>query len=285
MTAIHGVKQFNAYLGQRRLLHYRTIFQATLSISLQNECAPKTRRKSFPQKFQQQQQSPITTWGKVSLGVGGVLLAANAVFLTSAIPAVLGRGAPYLPTFQKSIRFVLDEALPAIFSQQKQDKFDSNQPTSNDRSSTTIVDLGSGDGRVIIDAARRGYHATGYEINPFLVLFSRLWAWYDQHMAPALFPGKYSKWHEHGSAFFYWMDIWKIKDLHDAHVIFVYGLGPIMDQLSEKLVREARGNVIVVSNVFQIKSSKWERVYWNEEVNVHLYQRTPEQQREGKERE
>lgn len=37
-----------------------------------------------------------------------------------------------------------------------------------------IVDLGSGDGRVVIELARAGYNAIGYEINPYLVYYSRL---------------------------------------------------------------------------------------------------------------
>lgn len=36
-----------------------------------------------------------------------------------------------------------------------------------------LVDLGSGDGRIVIEAAKKGYEAVGYEINPWLVLYSR----------------------------------------------------------------------------------------------------------------
>ncbi len=38
----------------------------------------------------------------------------------------------------------------------------------------TFVDLGSGDGIMLVMAAKRGYKAVGYEINPFLVLYSWL---------------------------------------------------------------------------------------------------------------
>lgn len=37
-----------------------------------------------------------------------------------------------------------------------------------------ILDLGSGDGRIVLACARAGAHATGYEINPFLVGWSRM---------------------------------------------------------------------------------------------------------------
>jgi precorrin-6B methylase 2 len=38
----------------------------------------------------------------------------------------------------------------------------------------TIIDLGSGDGAVLIEAAKRGVNSVGYEINPFLVYISWL---------------------------------------------------------------------------------------------------------------
>lgn len=38
----------------------------------------------------------------------------------------------------------------------------------------TFVDLGSGDGIMLVMAAKRGYKAVGYEINPFLVIYSWL---------------------------------------------------------------------------------------------------------------
>lgn len=39
--------------------------------------------------------------------------------------------------------------------------------------SETLVDLGSGDGRIVIEAAKKGYSAVGYELNYWLVLYSR----------------------------------------------------------------------------------------------------------------
>ncbi len=40
-------------------------------------------------------------------------------------------------------------------------------------SKDTLIDLGSGDGRILIAAANLGAKAIGYEINPFLVYKSR----------------------------------------------------------------------------------------------------------------
>jgi len=37
----------------------------------------------------------------------------------------------------------------------------------------SLVDVGSGDGRIVLEAARRGYKAHGVELNPWLVLYSK----------------------------------------------------------------------------------------------------------------
>ena len=42
------------------------------------------------------------------------------------------------------------------------------------RAGKLIVDLGSGDGRIVIAAAQRGHHGVGYEFNFWLVLYSRV---------------------------------------------------------------------------------------------------------------
>lgn len=47
----------------------------------------------------------------------------------------------------------------------------------------TLLELGSGDGRVVRAAAERGLKVVGIELNPFLVVFSRLYTWrYRKHV-------------------------------------------------------------------------------------------------------
>uniref|UniRef100_A0A665WFI6 FATP synthase c subunit lysine N-methyltransferase n=1 Tax=Echeneis naucrates TaxID=173247 RepID=A0A665WFI6_ECHNA len=41
----------------------------------------------------------------------------------------------------------------------------------------TLVDIGSGDGRIVIAAAKHGFQASGFELNPWLVWYSRYKAW------------------------------------------------------------------------------------------------------------
>ena len=64
-------------------------------------------------------------------------------------------GAPYVPTLQPELR----TAFKTLYPVRKKD---------------VIVDLGSGDGRVLMEAVRHGATGIGYELNPFLVLVSRV---------------------------------------------------------------------------------------------------------------
>lgn len=68
---------------------------------------------------------------------------------------VVLRGAPYVPTKRR----LLDNAFKELYPLSKKD---------------TLVDIGSGDGVVLRAAARYGAKAVGYEINPILVVISRL---------------------------------------------------------------------------------------------------------------
>jgi len=43
----------------------------------------------------------------------------------------------------------------------------------NLKSGQTLIELGSGDGRVLKEAAAKGVRAIGYEINPVLVIYSK----------------------------------------------------------------------------------------------------------------
>ena len=63
-------------------------------------------------------------------------------------------GAPYLPTLRSQVETALDliDLKPG----------------------QTLLELGSGDGKVLVAAAERGWNAVGIEINPFLALIAWL---------------------------------------------------------------------------------------------------------------
>lgn len=64
-------------------------------------------------------------------------------------------GSPYVPSQKRYIKQVFQELYPL-------------------NSKDLLVDIGSGDGIVLREAARLGASAVGFEINPILVLISRL---------------------------------------------------------------------------------------------------------------
>lgn len=87
-----------------------------------------------------------------------LLIVALIVVLFGSIVII---GAPYVPTHQKE----LSTAFDTLYSVGKND---------------LVVDIGSGDGRVLRAASARGAHAVGYELNPLLWLMSR---WLSVHDA------------------------------------------------------------------------------------------------------
>lgn len=100
------------------------------------------------------------------------------------------------------------------------------------------VDLGSGDGRIVIALARAGAEAHGYEINPFLVRKSRR-AIQEAGLDKKALVHCRSFWRETFSSF---------------DVVAVYGIPPIMGKLEKKLRRELKPGARVVSNTFQFPS-------------------------------
>ena len=70
------------------------------------------------------------------------------------------------------------------------------------------------------------------------------------------------------SASFYCGNLWN-ADLSKSDVILVYGLSPIMDRLSAKLMKEIKPDTLVISNVFQLDSKNWDRIVADQEVFVY----------------
>jgi Histone methylation protein DOT1 len=169
----------------------------------------------------------------------GIALLVHLSALLSLPPAIMGRGAPFLPTSSKHGS--------AMFQQLQEHVTKSKSTTLQEKLRTKtlrFVDLGSGDGRLVFQAARQGIFQTsiGYEINPVLhgVAHTRRLL-----QAP----------HYWNSTQFYWKDIWKVN-LTDVNVVAVYGLTPIMKPLGIKLQKELKPGSIVLSNVFAIPGWK-----------------------------
>lgn len=123
-------------------------------------------------------------------------------------------GAPYLPTFKRQSEVALDllELKPG----------------------QTLLELGSGDGRVLRVAARRGLNAIGYEINPLLVLVSVVVTW------------KYRK-----QVRIIWGNYWS-KQWPNADGIFVFLITRYMKKLDKKVSQYPHRPVKLVSFAFKI---------------------------------
>lgn len=121
------------------------------------------------------------------------------------------------------------------------------------RPGMTVIDLGSGSGTLLFLAASAGATAIGYEINPFLVLWTRIRA----------------RFHPYGRLVrVYWRDFWKV-DTSPADVIFVYLLPWRMARLQQKLDRELHGSAIIISNSFVFPD--WKQVNSDEPAHVYAF--------------
>merc|ERR1719512_135928 len=109
-----------------------------------------------------------------------------------------------------------------------------------------LVDFGSGDGRLVAGAASHGMQAVGYELNPYLILLSRLR--FRKVLANVPAPG---------SGKILWANAWD-ADLRDVDVVTLYGRpgDGFMERAAAKCEAELPPNAAVVSHYFDIPG--WE---------------------------
>lgn len=109
---------------------------------------------------------------------------------------------------------------------------------SNLKKTDKIIDIGSGDGRIVYQFAKRGYQVRGIEINPFFVLFSNLLL---------LITGNFSR----GRV--YWRNAKKF-DYSEYNLVYVYLFPDLVSSLTEKFKKELKPGAKIVSNTFQLRS-------------------------------
>nr|XP_035960472.1 ATP synthase subunit C lysine N-methyltransferase isoform X4 [Halichoerus grypus]XP_035960482.1 ATP synthase subunit C lysine N-methyltransferase isoform X4 [Halichoerus grypus] len=129
-----------------------------------------------------------SSWGFLFTGIiGGTLVAVYAVATPFLTPALRKICLPFVPATTKQIENVVKMLRCRRGS---------------------LVDIGSGDGRIVIAAAKAGFRAFGVELNPWLVWYSRYRAWREG---------------VHGSAKFYVSDLWKVTFSQYSNII-IFGV-------------------------------------------------------------
>ena len=118
-----------------------------------------------------------------------------------------------------------------------------------------LVDMGSGDGRVVLAGAAHGMTAVGWELNPVLVAASRVAALQAiarrAVVSAASTDGDGNK--DLGSARFRTTNFWDASaSLVDADVVTIYGLPELIERLQQKLLAELKPGAIVVSHRFAV---------------------------------
>ena len=156
-----------------------------------------------------------------------------AVFLFFSIIPVL-RGAPFVPIHKQR----LDLALKFL----------------NLKPGQKITDLGSGDGRVLVEIAKRGVMAVGYEINPFLVLKTKM-----EIKKQGL--GKLASCH--------WKSFWGVN-FNQFDAVFIFGMSHIMKGIEKKAQKELKAGAKLVCFVFPL--SNWQSIF--AENGVYIYQKS-----------
>ena len=143
-------------------------------------------------------------------------------------------GAPWVPTPKSKVRAMLE-----IAKVSQED---------------VLYDLGSGDGRIIVMAAKEfGARSIGIEVDPIRVLYSRLSI--RRH-------GLREKVQAQRANFF------KVN-LEDASVVTIYGGHEINKKIRDKLTAELKTGSRVVSYRFTLED--WEPVNTNDDESIYLY--------------
>jgi hypothetical protein len=174
----------------------------------------------------------------------GFFVVFNALAIPFALPKI-GKflGAPYLPSSRASFRAVLE-----------------NLPGNLNPASTRLVDIGSGDGRLVEEAARFGMKSVGIELNPWLV-----------------FASKFRLWKQRKNGEIWWKNAWEAKNdlitLSPDIIVFYgrpgQGVMTKFGNLAEEISDETGKSIFVVSNKFPIPNWQLRQIALVDEFIVY----------------
>lgn len=154
------------------------------------------------------------------------------VFIVYTIYAFI-KGAPFLPTSRQHVKEMIELAQP--------------------QKGELLIDLGSGDGRILYEAAKSGCNCLGIEINPLLYWWSRL----------------ITKLKKLSNIHIRREDLWQ-TDLRLANILTLFFIAPKMDKLHAKIQREMRPGSRVVSYGF--KFPNWQPIEKRDKIYLYKVQ-------------
>jgi SAM-dependent methyltransferase len=147
-----------------------------------------------------------------------IWIALVVAVLLVCFAGVLLFGAPYLPTLTPQVRIALELA--------------------ELKPGQTLIELGCGDGKVLLAAARQGARVVGYELNPLLALTAWLRTRRYRQQVQVI-----------------WGDFWR-ADWPAADVVFTFLLPRYMKKLDAACRQYPHRPVRLVSFAFQIPGKK-----------------------------
>lgn len=144
--------------------------------------------------------------------------------------AVIGLYAATFPFITPALRRMCLPYVPATTAQVK------NVMSALRNKHGKVVDLGSGDGRIVIEAAKNGFLAEGVELNFWLVLYSRWSAWQQG---------------VNDRTRFLRQDLWKV-DLSTYNNVVIFGIQEMMEELERKADRELSPTASIIACRFPL---------------------------------
>jgi protein-L-isoaspartate O-methyltransferase len=150
--------------------------------------------------------------------VGVILVAAVIVFVM--VMVFLVQGPPYVPSDDDSAAQML--RLVKTYKPRR------------------ILDMGSGDGKLVVLLARQGYRVDGVELKPWLV-------WRSRRAIKRAGLGDLAS--------VRWGNFWSF-DASGYDLVILYAIAHAMPRLERKLTRELRPGAVVISNYFVFPNLK-----------------------------
>jgi cyclopropane fatty-acyl-phospholipid synthase-like methyltransferase len=139
-----------------------------------------------------------------------------------------------------SIFFILPFLVGAPYEGIKEKPLNQMIKVTNPKKSDIAVDLGSGDGRIVIAFAKKGIKAIGFEINPFLVIYSRR---------------KIKKLKLEDKAKIFWKNFWH-AEFKEYSIITTFQYFTVSKKLEEKINNECKKGTKIVSHYWKFPNLK-----------------------------